>query len=63
MKTWITVSSGCQRGVEGTARAWTAGELIGRNFTAKDHTDLIAAVSETGAAVSLLAEVMDCFRQ
>lgn len=35
--------SGCQRGVEGTAKAWTAGELIGRNFTAKDHADLIAA--------------------
>lgn len=35
--------SGCQRGVEGTAHAWDAGELIGRNFTAKDHADLIAA--------------------
>lgn len=35
--------SGCQRGVEGAARAWTAGELIGRNFTAKDHADLIDA--------------------
>ena len=47
-----TALSGCRRGVEGTARAWMAGELIGRNFTAKDHTDLIAAVSETGAAVT-----------
>ena len=36
--------SGCVRGVEGTARAWSAGETIGRNFTAKDHADLIAAV-------------------
>lgn len=33
--------SGCQRGVEGEARTWTAGESIGRNFTAKDHNDLI----------------------
>lgn len=47
-----TALSGCQRGVEGAARAWTAGELIGRNFTAKDHADLIAAVSETREAAS-----------
>ena len=47
--------SGCQRGVEGTARAWTAGELIGRNFTAKDHADLIAAVSETREAATTAA--------
>ena len=38
--------SGCRRGVEGTAKSWQAGELIGRNFTAKDHADLIAAVRE-----------------
>lgn len=36
--------SGCQRGVEGTAKAWQMGEVIARNFTAKDHNDLIAAV-------------------
>lgn len=42
-----TALSGCRRGVEGTAKAWMAGELIGRNFTAKDHADLIAAVGET----------------
>ena len=29
-----------------------AGELIGRNFTAKDHADLIAAVLEAGAAAT-----------
>lgn len=44
--------SGCQRGVEGTAKAWKAGEIIGRNFTAKDHNDLIAAVGETGEAAT-----------
>ena len=33
--------SGCQRGVEGEAKNWMAGEPIGRNFTAKDHNDLI----------------------
>ncbi len=38
--------SGCTRGVEGPARAWSAGEPIGRNWTAKDHNDLIAAVGE-----------------
>ena len=50
-----TALSGCQRGVEGTARAWTAGELIGRNFTAKDHADLIAAVTETREAAATAA--------
>lgn len=46
-----TALSGCQRGVEGEAKGWTAGELIGRNFTAKDHADLIAAATEAyGAA-------------
>ena len=50
-----TALSGCKRGVEGTARAWTAGELIGRNFTAKDHADLIAAVSETRDAATAAA--------
>ena len=51
-----TALSGCQRGVEGTAKAWTAGELIGRNFTAKDHADLIAAVTETRDAATTAQE-------
>lgn len=38
------ILSGCVRGVEGAARAWQAGEVVARNFTAKDHNDLIAAV-------------------
>lgn len=38
--------SGCTRGVEGTAKAWAAGELIGRNFTAADHKALIDNVQE-----------------
>lgn len=43
--------SGCVRGVEGAAKPWSVGELIGRNFTAKDHHDLIAAVlAAQGAA-------------
>ncbi len=45
-----TALSGCVRGVEGTARAWSAGEPIARNWTAKDHADLIAAVREARAA-------------
>lgn len=28
--------SGCERGIEGTARAWNAGDVIARNFTAVD---------------------------
>ena len=39
-----TALSGCVRGVEGTAKTWAKGEPIGRNWTAKDHADLIAAV-------------------
>lgn len=38
--------SGCLRGVEGAARSWQKGEVIGRNWTAKDHNDLIAVVKE-----------------
>lgn len=46
-----TALSGCQRGVEGTAKAWTTGELIGRNFTAKDHNDMIAALKESAEQI------------
>lgn len=41
-----TALSGCTRGVEGAAKAWAAGELIGRNFTAADHAALIDNVQE-----------------
>lgn len=51
-----TALSGCQRGVEGQARGWTAGELIGRNFTAKDHADLIAAATEASCAAEAAQE-------
>lgn len=43
--------SGCQRGVEGAAKAWAAGELIARNFTAADHADVIAAIKKNSVAV------------
>lgn len=33
--------SGCIRGVEGVAKRWDAGEIISRNWTAKDHNVLI----------------------
>lgn len=36
--------SGVTRGLEGTAKNWGVGELIARNFTAKDHNDLIENV-------------------
>lgn len=45
-----TALSGCTRGVEGTARAWSAGEPIARNWTAKDHGDLITAVEGAAGA-------------
>lgn len=34
--------SGCTRGIEGTAKSWDSGEIISRNWTAKDHSVLIA---------------------
>lgn len=51
-----TALSGCQRGVEGEAKGWAAGALIGRNFTAKDHADLIAAVTEAYGAAEAAQE-------
>jgi len=38
--------TGCTRAVEGTARAWTAGTLIARNYTNKDHENFIANINE-----------------
>ena len=37
--------SGCTRGVEGTAKEWYIGEIISRNFTAKDHEDIIKNIN------------------
>lgn len=37
---------GCTRAIEGTAKSWKTGEIIGRNFTAKDHNDLISTIQE-----------------
>ena len=34
--------SGCVRGVEGAAKVWAAGSVLGRNFTAKDYHAIIA---------------------
>lgn len=48
--------SGCQRGIEGAAKAWKAGEIIGRNFTAKDHNDLIENLSEVETAAQAAAD-------
>ena len=36
--------------MEGTAQAWQSGANIARNWTAKDHVDLIAAVGAAFAA-------------
>ncbi len=47
-----TALSGCLRGVEGMAKTWPMGEAIARNFTAKDHDDLISAVSASRDAAA-----------
>lgn len=41
-----TTLTGCTRGVEGTASDWAVDELIGRNFTAKDHADMVKNIEE-----------------
>lgn len=51
--------SGCQRGIEGTAKVWQAGEIIGRNFTAKDHNDLIENLAELEAAADAAKDAAD----
>ena len=33
--------SGCARGVEGVAKRWDSGEIISRNWTAKDHNTMV----------------------
>lgn len=51
-----TSLSGCTRGVEGTAKSWPSGSLIGRNFTAKDlhalQDNITEAATKAGAAYS-----------
>ena len=41
-----TSLTGCTRGVEGLASDWAVDELIGRNFTAKDHADMVKNIEE-----------------
>lgn len=38
--------TGCTRGIEGTAKEWSTDEIISRNFTAKDHNDIIKNIEE-----------------
>lgn len=49
-----TTLSGCERGVEGTAKAWPKGEVIARNFTAADQADIADAIKEAKDGVDSL---------
>ncbi len=40
-----------ERGREGVAKAWGAGEYIARNFTAEDHRSIIAHLDQLRAEV------------
>lgn len=55
--------SGCRRGVEGVAKEWQTGELIGRNFTNKDYETLIANINNlnTGKWETPAAKTKDSF--
>ena len=48
--------SGCIRGVEGTAKAWRAGETIARNFTYMDLEALQRNIRELNATTEELGE-------
>ncbi len=39
-----TQLSGCVRGIEGLAKAWAIGDVLGRNFTAKDYEVILKNV-------------------
>ena len=41
-----TALTGCTRGVESTASEWDIDEIIARNFTAKDHNDIIDNIKD-----------------
>lgn len=49
-----TSLSGCTRGVEGTAKAWPSGSVIGRNFTNKDFSALQANIKEAAESVNAI---------
>ncbi len=52
--------TGCTRGVEGVAKDWEQGTVLGRNFTAKDHRDIvenIQALSEEKLDATFKVEV------
>lgn len=51
--------SGCTRGVEGTAKAWQKGDVIARNFTAKDHNDTITAVTTAQQTANTATEAAE----
>ena len=58
--------SGCTRGVEGSAKSWNAGELIGRNYTAADHAamiDNIKDAAKTAEADGVTFETARHFRR
>ena len=48
--------SGCTRGIEGAAKSWDRGEIISRNWTAKDHNVLIENLK---ALEQLLTNIQD----
>lgn len=43
--------SGCTRGISGTAKSWTTGEIIGRYYTNKDHQAFIDNINDKAPAI------------
>ena len=55
--------SGCTRGVEGAAKAWRAGEVIARNFTAADHNGMITAVTAAQSTATTAQQTAEAAQQ
>lgn len=54
-----TAISGCTRGVEGTAKSWPSGSVIGRNFTNKDFSALQENIKEADALAGACKEAVN----
>ena len=47
--------SGCVRGIEGFPQSWLIGDVLGRNFTAKDYNVLISNIQKLQAQQATLS--------
>ncbi|AZS17385.1 hypothetical protein [Paenibacillus lutimineralis] len=53
------ILKGCVRGFQGTAKAWSAGTRLARNFTAYDHDTFINNIEKNKADITALDNRLD----